>query len=99
MEKLTLEINQQITLIEEAIAADKIPDFRPIQQKLEVFTDNLKNMDAAPARQYQDLLSAWSAEIKKSAEVLNKRIDEIRETLSSIQGQNKAIKGYNYLNQ
>ena len=97
LEKLTAEINQQISLIQEAIAADKIPDFKPVHQKLDIFTEELRRYDAAIAKQYTGLLAVWGDEIRKSSESLQRRMSEIKDELSGIQNQNRAIRGYNYL--
>ncbi|HCR85215.1 MAG TPA: hypothetical protein DIV86_00900 [Alphaproteobacteria bacterium] len=97
IEKLTSQINQQIGLIQQAVAADKIPDFKPVQQAIDIFTSEMKKLDAPSARQYMSLLAVWGEELRKSSEALNQKMSEIKEELNGIQSQNKAIRGYNYL--
>lgn len=98
LENLTSEINLQISQIQGSVAADKIPDFKIIHEKLDIFTQELKKLNPDDARKYSALLAVWGDEIRKASDALNGKMNEVRAELDKIQSQNKAIKGYNYLN-
>jgi hypothetical protein len=98
IEDLIKEINIDLNDINKQLEDDRIPsNIAELEEKITFFNEQVKIIGEPSKRQYSDVLNIWAMEVRKISEKLNFMMQDIRQSLESLQNQNKALKSYNYL--
>ena len=99
LEQIILEINSDLKNISTLVEEQKIPEnIQVLEEKIIFFSNQIKNFEATEQKAYLTILAVWSEEVKNITEKLNLMMHEIKTNLENLQKQNRAVKGYGYLN-
>ncbi len=94
LDKKVSNINSMIQENARTVFSGQAPDVSNLEREIVEFIDQVKTLPAASAKQYLDLVSIWSTEIRKISDKLTETKARMEAEIKQAGTQGKAATAY-----
>lgn len=94
LDKKVNTINAMIQQSASEVYAGNAPDVSSLEHEVVSFIADVKNLSGKDAKQYLDIVSIWSNEIRKISDKLNETKDKLEAEINQTAVQGKAASAY-----